>query len=162
MSNKRYFKIRRSTLWLLLLCCLTLMPPVSGAEHYDYTRDKEWLHLNIFDWLSFGPPIVGCSKRVDLYVNDACVAKATDESRGLSEIKRWIRANISPKMNMSPNDTDTRPTHPRDRLMLYCKDNPAADDLLLIIPLSPRMLNTGPAEFQKQLDQLKVKMASSH
>jgi hypothetical protein len=131
----------------------------ADERHYDYSRDRTWLHANI-NWLRFGPAVIRDYKRVDLHLNEINSFKVLSTDKNFSSILEWIVDNFDYKLNMSPNDIVFKAVIQRNYLVLYASEKARMQDELVVIPLSPKMLSSDEQSFEKQIEGLKQKMAA--
>ena len=152
----------RRTVIAAFIVCLTIGMLVYArdtATAYNYTRDKEWLHMNILGWIEFGPAVLSCCKRIDLVLDSGDRFKIDNSDKNFNYFIDWLKTDFEPRLNMSENDTNFKAEPRKCRLILY-PDNKSAleSNYLLLIPLNQRTLNMSEQAYQAKLSELKSKM----
>jgi hypothetical protein len=125
----------------------------------DYTNDLKWLHHNGTAWIRFGPAIVGSTKRIDLFVAprncEGDTLSVTANDKDFAQVQSWIKMNLEDRFNFSMNSPEYKSECVGTSLLLYNNERGSQDDLLAIIPLTPRMIDTNENGFNVALQMLR-------
>jgi hypothetical protein len=143
----------------LTIGCLSIFLLWTGVGMAkDYTNDLKWLHHNGTAWIDFGPAIVGSAKRIDLFVDrqnrDGDTLSVAANDKDFAQVQSWIKMNLEDKFNFSMNSPEYKSVGLGTSLLLYNNERGSRDDLLAIIPLTPRMIETDENGFNKAIQKL--------